>query len=83
VISNLSNSTSGGVYNHTTQVYFSNSGHRVTVVQRFLGLDVFDQLRTDISIVGTIPSIPPDNRIEIADFEEKYTRTGPGIKFKN
>ncbi|XP_059485330.1 nidogen [Neocloeon triangulifer] len=69
----------GGVYNHTSTIFFSNTGHRVTVIQRFLGLDVFDQLKTEIIISGTIPSIPADNRIESDDFEEKYTRTGPGV----
>jgi G2F domain len=43
-----------------------------------MGLDVFDQLRTDISVSGTMPSIIKDQRIEVNDFEEKYTRTGPG-----
>lgn len=71
----------GGVYNHTSEVFFTKTGHRLTVVQRYMGLDVFDQLKTDISVTGTMPTIPKDNRIEVNDFEEKYTRTGPGQFF--
>lgn len=60
------------------EVFFPQSGHRVTIRQRFLGLDVFDQLRTEIFVSGTIPSIPPDTRIEMDDYEEKLTRSAPG-----
>ncbi|CAB3388254.1 Hypothetical predicted protein [Cloeon dipterum] len=69
----------GGVYNHTSSIYFSSTGDRVTVVQRFLGMDVFDQLKTEIFVTGSIPSIAANNRIESDDFDEIYTRTGPGV----
>ncbi|KAF4521231.1 hypothetical protein B566_EDAN005442 [Ephemera danica] len=69
----------GGVYNHTTELTFPQSGHRVTVLQRFFGLDVFDQLRTEVTINGHVPAIPPDTRIEMDDYEEKLTRVSPGV----
>lgn len=60
------------------EVTFPQSGHRVTVTQRFFGLDVFDQLRTEIVVTGHVPAIPPDTRIEMDDYEEKLTRASPG-----
>ncbi|PSN49586.1 hypothetical protein C0J52_09739 [Blattella germanica] len=75
----LSNLISGGIFNHTIDVTFPQTGHKVTVRQRYFGLDVFDQLRMEAEIRGTLPTIPIGKKVQIADYEEQYTRTGPGV----
>ncbi|KAJ4430235.1 hypothetical protein ANN_22447, partial [Periplaneta americana] len=69
----------GGVFNHTADITFPQSGHKVTIRQHYYGLDVFDQLRMDTEIRGTLPTIAIGKRIQIADYEEQYTSTSPGL----
>lgn len=68
----------GGVFNQTATVKFPQTGHQVTLTQRFTGLDVFQQLTMTGELHGTVPSIPTGSKIVIKDYEEQYTRVGLG-----
>jgi len=70
---------SGGIFNHTADVTFPQTGHKVTIRQFYFGLDVFDQLRMEAEIRGTLPTIPFGKKIQIGDYAEQYTRTVPGM----
>lgn len=78
--SNASNGfmLTGGVFNYSAEITFPQTSHSVLITANFLGLDVFNFLRTAIDIKGTLPSIPFGSKIEIQDFEEDYTRVAPG-----
>lgn len=69
----------GGIFNHTADITFPQTGHKVTIRQLYFGLDVFDQLRMEAEIRGTLPTIPIGKKIQIGDYEEQYTRTAPGL----
>ncbi|KAJ8949810.1 hypothetical protein NQ318_000508 [Aromia moschata] len=71
-------STDWGVFNHTATVTFFNTSQVVRIKQKFLGLDVFDQLRLEADIQGDIPHLPIDSKVIIDEYEEQYTLTGPG-----
>lgn len=53
----------GGLLNHTSTITYLNTSQVVKVSQKFLGLDVFDQLKVEINIEGDIPTLPPDARV--------------------
>ncbi|KAK4886874.1 hypothetical protein RN001_003145 [Aquatica leii] len=69
----------GGVFNHTATIIFTKTNQKVTVKQKYLGLDVYDQLRMETEIQGNIPHLLPEVKINMNDYEEQYTLTGPGI----
>lgn len=69
----------GGKFNYTIEIEFPQTGHHITIEQRFLGVDVFNYLRLSISITGTVPSIAHGSKIEIPDYEEEHVKTGLGM----
>ncbi|XP_012271445.1 nidogen-2 isoform X2 [Orussus abietinus] len=68
----------GGVFNHTSELSFTPSGEHLTIRSRYMGLDVFGQLKMEADIKGTIPVLAQDARIDYGDHEEPYTRVQPG-----
>lgn len=68
----------GGIFNHTANINFNND-HRIRITHKYLGLDVFDQLKLEADIQGTVPKIPDHEKLELQDFEEQYTVTKPGV----
>lgn len=40
---------------------------------------MFDQLRLEAEIQGQAPTIPPEAKLFLQDFEEQYTITSPGV----
>nr|XP_023027888.1 nidogen-2-like [Leptinotarsa decemlineata] len=69
----------GGIFNHTATITFLNTSETVRIKQKYLGLDVFDQLRLETEIQGEIPSLPSESRVNIDEYQEEYTMTAPGI----
>lgn len=69
----------GGIFNHSATVTFTNTSQTLTVRQRYLGLDVFDQLRMECDIQGEIPHLPVDTKIRIGDYQEQHSLTAPGV----
>ncbi|XP_044255979.1 nidogen [Tribolium madens] len=69
----------GGVFNHTAILKFLNTSQTVTIKQKYMGLDVFDQLRLETNIQGDIPTLPFDSKVEIDEYQEQYTLTSPGV----
>ncbi|XP_046738745.1 nidogen isoform X3 [Diprion similis] len=68
----------GGVFNMTASIIFTNTSDNVTIFSRYLGLDVFGQLKMEANIRGSLPHLAPDARIEYEDHDELYTKTQPG-----
>lgn len=48
------------------------TGQQLSIVQRYTGLDVWDQLSVEIVLFGDLPSVPYDSRITIPDITEAY-----------
>lgn len=69
----------GGVFNHTATLFFTNTSQKVVIRQKYIGLDVFDQLRLECDIQGDIPVLPDDSKIVIPEYREEYTVTSPGV----
>ncbi|KAG5890814.1 hypothetical protein JTB14_008255 [Gonioctena quinquepunctata] len=69
----------GGIFNHTATITFSNTSQTLQIKQKYLGLDVFDQLRLEADIQGDIPNLPDGSRVNIDEYQEDYTMTAPGV----
>ncbi|CAH1160142.1 unnamed protein product [Phaedon cochleariae] len=69
----------GGIFNHTATINFYNTSQTVRIKQKYMGLDVFDQLRLEADIQGEIPNLPDDSRVIFNEYQEQYTMTGPGV----
>lgn len=65
----------GGVVNYTSEVTFPGTEHRITIHQRFFGLNSFDQLIMDATVQGTTPQVPlPHTRFTLPnDNHQQYT----------
>lgn len=48
------------------------------IEETFLGPDVFNHMRVQVKVRGSVPSIPLGSSIEIPDYEEEYTRISEG-----
>lgn len=72
-------SLTGGVFNRTARITFPQTGEQVTVTERYLGLDVFGNLKMDIVITGNLPAIPMGSRVEFDDAIEVYAFKEPGM----
>lgn len=68
----------GGVLNHTIEIFFTRTGQSITIRNKFMGLDVFGQLKMDVHISGSLPKLSPNDVVEFNDYEEIFTRTHPG-----
>lgn len=69
----------GGLFNHTAIITFTNTNHKVLIRQKYLGLDVFDQLRLEVEIQGELPHLPEEAKVTINEYQEQYTLTKPGV----
>lgn len=68
----------GGVLNYTGDISFLGSGHRVSIRQRYYGMDVFDQLKMDAIIQGNVPYLSPGSKPFMTDHSVIYNRVSPG-----
>ncbi|XP_059616809.1 nidogen [Phlebotomus argentipes] len=64
----------GGTLNHTAVLRFEGSGEECRVVQRFTGLNVWDQLAVAIELDCNLPEIPYGARLRFGDYVEEFTR---------
>ncbi|KRT78905.1 EGF-like domain containing protein, partial [Oryctes borbonicus] len=69
----------GGVFNHTIELSSVNTGHSLTIKQNYLGLDVFDRLRLEVVLEGTIPNLPEFTNATISEYQEQYSVTRLGV----
>ncbi|KAK9738878.1 Calcium-binding EGF domain [Popillia japonica] len=69
----------GGVFNQTIELTSINTGHSLTIKQNYLGLDVFDRLRVEVELDGTIPTLPENTNATISEYQEQYSVTGLGV----
>lgn len=69
----------GAMFNHTADIFFPETGDRVTVYQEYLGHDVFDQITLEADIRGTIPVLLPGTKLDISEYEEQYTLVELGV----
>lgn len=62
----------GGTFNRTVDIEFIQTGDRVTIFERFLGPDLFNNLRVAIDIRGSLPKILPGSKLELTEFIYDY-----------
>lgn len=67
----------GGKFNHTSSIRFS-SGENLHIVQRYTGLNLWDQLSTDIELSGDVPNVREGIKVSMDDFIEEYSASGSG-----
>ncbi|XP_075224050.1 nidogen isoform X2 [Lycorma delicatula] len=68
----------GGVFNHTMDIKFLNSQNHIKITQRFTGLDVFDHLKLEAEVHGSIPIIP-DSSLSMRDYIQQFSKISPGV----
>lgn len=66
----------GGVFNHTSNIRFK-TGENLVVIQRFTGLNLWDQLSAEIEINGDVPEVHEGVKLYMDDSIEEFTSTGP------
>lgn len=69
----------GGIFNHSATIEFPNTNQKVSIRQKYLGLDAFGQLKLEADITGELPSLPEDVQVSIDEYQEQYTITATGI----
>ncbi|XP_063376087.1 nidogen [Cydia fagiglandana] len=69
----------GGVFNHTVDIFFPATNNRVTITQEFLGHDVFDQITLDCDIRGSLPNVGLGAKLQVTEYEEQYTVIEAGL----
>ena len=62
----------GGKFNHSATLRFAESGETLYVVQRYKGLNLWDQLSVDIEITGNMPDIKPGVKLSMDDYIEEF-----------
>lgn len=67
----------GGVLNHTSEIIYKETNDRVSVVQKFFGLDVFDQLKLDLQITGNVPTDVWD-KLTVSDYQTQFNFISTG-----
>ncbi|KAF7287931.1 hypothetical protein GWI33_000273 [Rhynchophorus ferrugineus] len=69
----------GGHCNHSSIITYPHTNQVVKINQEYEGLDVYDQLRVNIHIDGSIPTIPAGAKVDIDEYSEQYTHTAEGV----
>ncbi|XP_013179565.1 PREDICTED: nidogen-1 [Papilio xuthus] len=69
----------GALFNHSADIFFPDTGDRLTVYQEYLGHDVFDQITLEADVRGTIPVVAPGTKLDISEYEEQYTLVELGV----
>lgn len=58
--------------NHTTSLRFESTNDELVILQKFNGLNVWDQLAVDISIRGSMPSVAAGATIQYPDVSDEF-----------
>lgn len=66
----------GGKFNHTSSIRFR-TGENLHITQRYIGLNLWDQLSAEIEISGDVPEVHEGVKATMEDFVEEYTSSGP------
>lgn len=69
----------GSVFNHTAEIFYPNTGERVTIRQEYMGHDVFDQITLESDIRGTVPVVGNDEKLDLKEYEEQYSIVDTGL----
>lgn len=70
----------GGKFNSSITLRFEETKQTFKVTQKYTGLNVWDQLASEVEISGELPDVPHDAKITIDDFTDEYTQTGNEIR---
>ncbi|KAL1109917.1 hypothetical protein AAG570_014151 [Ranatra chinensis] len=68
----------GGILNHTVSLQFD-TNHRILVKQRYLGLDVYDQLKMESEVTGTLPFLEQGTVLKMPDFQAWFSKISSGV----
>lgn len=66
----------GGKFNHSSNIRFQ-TGENLQITQRYIGLNLWDQLAAEIEISGDVPAVHEGVKVTMEDFIEEYTSSGP------
>lgn len=58
--------------NHTTSLRFESTNEELIILQKFDGLNVWDQLSVDISIRGSLPAVAAGATIQYPDVSDEF-----------
>lgn len=64
--------------NHSAEIIYKETNDRVSVMQRYYGLDVFDQLKLEMQISGRIPPYEFENKLVINDYQTQFNFIASG-----
>lgn len=70
----------GGVLNQTTEIFYKETNDRISVTQKYLGLDVTDQLRLEATVKGTVPQDKRESRLTVNDYQQQFNFVSKGRK---
>lgn len=62
----------GGKLNHTTILRFENTNEELTILQKFDGLNAWDQLAVEINVNGRVPFVNASTAVSYPDISEEY-----------
>lgn len=66
----------GGKFNHTSNIRFT-TGENLHITQRYVGLNLWDQLAAEVEISGDVPAVHEGVKVTMDDFIEEFTTSGP------
>ncbi|KAH8299746.1 hypothetical protein KR044_005465 [Drosophila immigrans] len=67
----------GGQYEHSSSLQFE-SGEQLQVIQKFEGLNYWDQLTVSILLNGTVPRVSSATKLHLPDYTDEYRFVRPG-----
>ncbi|XP_063703047.1 nidogen [Culicoides brevitarsis] len=66
----------GGKFNSSITLRFDETQQTFNIKQTYTGLNVWDQLASEVEVSGDLPDIPRDAKITIDDFTDEFTLNG-------
>ena len=72
-------SLTGGLLNYTAEVFYPDTGDRVSLAFQFQGSDVFNHLRAEVRISGTTPRVARGGKLRVEDYSQQFSRAGRGL----
>ena len=70
----------GARFNRTVELRFPQTGQSLIINEQYTGPDVFNYLRAQVDIHGSLPSIASTSRLELPDYFTEYTVTANQLR---
>ncbi|KAM7305145.1 nidogen-1 isoform X2 [Ixodes scapularis] len=69
----------GGEFNRTAEVRFKQTGHQVTIHEHYLGVDVFNMMKVNVEVRGSLPTISQGSKVTVDDYSQDFDHVSPGV----